>query len=196
MCDGDGDAGVVCAGWTAGVVCAGWTAGVVCVVWTAVVCVADEDWLDELDELLDLAGGFGALFRFGSAGAAPTAVIATFCCPWTLVTGASWDEVAFELDPFVAEPAANATPKAAATTITAPTTNPFIPLFGTGASSDCPESIRPTSPVAVAPAIASSPLRALALDDTRRTAISEERSLTETPGVGRQWWGPAFFLAP
>jgi hypothetical protein len=76
---GEGDAGVVCAGCTAGVVWAGCTAGVVGV-WTAgVVCVVDDDELDELDELLALAGGFGALFRFGSAGAAPTAMIATFC---------------------------------------------------------------------------------------------------------------------
>ena len=76
MCDGGGDAGVVCAGCTAGVVWVGCTAGVVCV-WTAgVVCVVDDD---ELDELLALVGGFGALFRFGRAGAAPTAVIATFC---------------------------------------------------------------------------------------------------------------------
>jgi hypothetical protein len=82
VCDGVGDAGVVCAGWTAGVVWAGCTAGVVCV-WTAgVVCVVDDDEVDELvdvDELLAFAGGFGALFRFGSAGAAPTAVTATFC---------------------------------------------------------------------------------------------------------------------
>jgi hypothetical protein len=88
VCEGGGVGGV-----TAGVVCVVWTAGVVCVVWTAdadcELCVADEVCWFELDELLVLAGGFGALFRFGTAGAAPTAVIATFCCPWTLVAGAS-----------------------------------------------------------------------------------------------------------
>jgi hypothetical protein len=161
------------------VVCAG---GVVCVGADDVVCVGAE-FCDE--ELFGFAGGLGGVFRLGSVGAAPTAVMDTFCAPWTAVTGANWDEVVWVLPLFVAEPAANAIPNAAATTTTAAMTRPRVPPLWALASWGCAESTRPTSLVAVAPAICSSPIRGLALDDTRAIAIPEERSLTDYAGPSR-----------